>query len=403
MICSVSSAVGRVLDAVPPRSASRVRWFFKVPDLSDETAAAISKASAWPTFVGICRAIHDRGRRGSKAEQDAADNGVIGVGIKGLARAAGVDAVTVRRQIKRLEKLGLVVVHTRGIIEVADPVTGKIERNRRGRTPTALVYLTVTEAHMRPAAAKAAAKAGGAKRTPSPRADRVQSAPPSKERTKEKQEALPTVPQEAGLPAGEAGGHSAAKASPERQRGDLDVQRQDDPKPEATSSPPAEAGTPEPARESPCPVGNVVPPERSGRRWLPASTSSTRSAWDGLVARGAAENASVPDGSGLRGGSFLEEYRRACGLPVRQTAAGAIEQDRAADDLRKALDDLPADSRRRAEDLGQAIDNGEAAALQRLLDDQRRRATEERRVEAAARKEAAREAYRRQKAAEAAA
>jgi hypothetical protein len=105
----------------------------------------------------------------------------------------------------------------------------------------------------------------------------------------------------------------------------------------------------------------------------------------------------------MRGGSFLEEYRAACGLPARQPAAEAIEQDRAADELRKALDDLPADSRRRAEDLGHAIDNGEAAALQRLIEERRRQVIEERRAEAKARKESAREAYHRQKAAEAAA
>jgi hypothetical protein len=404
MVSAVSSAVSKAFSdpkketaAFKAVAAGRVRWFFKVPDLSDETAAAISKARAWPTFIGICRAIHDRGRRGTKAEQDAADNGVIGIGIKALARSAGLDAVTVRRQIRKLHGLGLVVVHTRGIIEAADATTGRITTNRIGRTPTSLCYLTVTEAHMRPAAAKAAAKVGDAQRTPSPRADRVRSASPSKERTIEKRETPPTVPQEAGLTAGEAGGHSAAEASQERRQVVSGVQRQDDPKREA------EAGPREPVREKPCPVGNVVPPERSGRRLAPEPTRSSPSGWSGLIAKGAASNSSSPDGGGMRGGSFLEEYRRACGLPVIETANDTIEADQAADDLRKALDDLPADSRRRARDLGREIEDGEAAALQHLLDDQRRRAIEERRVEAAARKEAAREAYHRQKAAEAAA
>jgi len=410
MIAAVSEAVSNAL-ADPKResasyaavSAKRPRWFFKVPDLSDETAAAISKARAWPTFIGICRAIHDRGRRGSKAEQDAADNGMIGVGIKGLARAAGVDAVTVRRQIKRLAGLRLVVVHTRGIIEVADPATGKIRCNRQGRTPTSLVFLTVTESHMRPAAAKAAAKAGDSKRTPSTPANRVQSASPSTETTTEKRKTPPVVPQEAGLPAGEAGGHSAAKAGHEGRQGVHAVQRQDDPVADAPSSPPAEAGSPDPERERSRSVGNVVPPERSGLPPASTPTRSVPSGWPGLIATVPAVAESVPDGSGMRGGSFLEEYRAACGLPARQPAAEAIEQDRAADELRKALDDLPADSRRRAEDLGHAIDNGEAAALQRLIEERRRQVIEERRAEAKARKESAREAYHRQKAAEAAA
>jgi hypothetical protein len=105
----------------------------------------------------------------------------------------------------------------------------------------------------------------------------------------------------------------------------------------------------------------------------------------------------------MRGGSFLDEYRRACGLPVIETANDTIEADQAADDLRKALDDLPADSRRRARDLGRDIEGDEAKALNVLIEERQRRVIEERRVEAAARKEAAREAYRRQKAAEAAA
>lgn len=391
MVSAVSSAVTAVIAGIPPaaanRPAGRVRWFFKVPDLSDETAAAISRANAWPTFIGICRAIHDRGRRGTKAEQAAADNGVIGVGIKGLARAAGVDPVTVRRQIRRLADLGLVVIHDRGVIEAADPATGRITTNRIGRTPTALVYLTVTEAHMRPAAAKAAAKVGGAKRTPSPRADRVHCAPPSKERTKEKRETPPTPPQEAGLPAGEAGGHSAAKASQEGRQGDQ----------------PAPAGTHEPSRERSCLVGNVAPPERSGRPPEPTPTRSVPSGWSGLIARGAAENSSSADGTGMRGGSFLAEYRRACGHSTGPTATESIEQDRAADELRKALDDLPDGSRRKARDLGHAIEDPEVEALNHLIKERQRLAIEERKAEAAARKEAAREAYHRQKAAEAAA
>jgi hypothetical protein len=406
MVSAVSSAVSKAFSdpkketaAFKAVAAGRVRWFFKVPDLSDETAAAISKANAWPTFIGVCRAIHDRGRRGTKADQAAADNGVIGIGKKGLARASGVDAKTVRRQLSRLVGLGLVVVHDRGLVDVADPATGRITTNRIGRTPTSLVYLTITESHMRPAAAKAAAKVGGAKRHPSPAADRGQNVPPSKERTIEKQE----TPQEAVLSDGEAGGHAAAKASQERRQVVPGVQRQDDPKRAAASSPPAPAGPQEPQREKPCPVGNVVPHEQSSRRLAPEPTRSNPSGWSGLIAKGAAENSSSPDGSGLRGGSFVAEYEAATGRTIGSKAGDAIEQDRAADGLRKALDDLPADSKRRARELGHAVEDGEAAALQRILDDQRRRAIEERRVEAAARKESAREAYRRQKAAEAAA
>ena len=407
MVSAVSSAVSAVLAGIPPtagtRPAGRVRYFFQVPDLSDETVRQINRAKAMPTLTAICRAIHDRGRRGTKAERDAAGNRMIGIGIKGLGRNDGLDPVTVRRQIRKLEGLGLVVVVTRGITTVADRATGRITANRIGRTPAALVYLTVTEAHLRPAAAKAAAKGRGAKRTPSGGADRVQSAPPSKERTKEKRETPTAPPQEPGLPAGKAGGHAAAEASQEGRQGDHDVHRQDDPVPEATPAPPAEAGTPEPSRESPCPVVNVLPPERSGRSPEPTPARSSPSGGSGRQASVGAENDSVADGSGMRGGSFLKEYRAACAAAGRPSAADTIEVDQAADELRKALDDLPADSRQRAEDLGHAIKDDETKALNRLIEERRHQQIEERRAEAAARKAAAREAYHRQKAAEAAA
>ena len=208
MVAVVSAAVSAFLREVPPPAAGRIKWFFKVPDLSDETVRLITKANAWPTFMAICRAIHDRGRRGTKVERLAASNGMIGLGIKGLARSSGLDPVTVRRQVRRLAGLGLVVVHRRGITDVADPATGRITSNRIGRTPACLVYLTATEAHMRPAAAKAAAKVGGAPRTPSAGRDRVHCAPPTKDISKEREE-TPTPPPDFGR---KAGGHPAAKA-----------------------------------------------------------------------------------------------------------------------------------------------------------------------------------------------
>jgi hypothetical protein len=411
MVSAVSSAVSAVLAGIPPdagtRPAGRVRWFFKVPDLSDETVRQINKAKAMPTFTAICRALHDRGRRGTKAEQAAADNGMIGIGIKGLGRNDGLDPVTVRRQIRKLQGLGLVVVATRGITTVADRATGRITANRIGRTPTALVYLTVTEAHMRPAAARAAAKVGGAKRTPSGGADRVQSAPPSTERSKEKQEprakAPSAAPQEPGLTAGKAGGHAAAGAGHEGRQADHDGDRQDDPVPEATPAPPAEAGTPEPSRESPRPVGNVLPPERSGRSPSPTPARSSPSGGSGLMAEGAAENSSSADGTGMRGGSWMAEYRALCADVSGSTAADELRRDQAADELRKALDDLPADSRQRGRDLGHAIEDAETKALNVLIEERRRQQIEERRAEAKAVKAAAREAYRRQKSTESAA
>lgn len=392
MVSAASSAVSAVLSQVPHPAAGRIRWFFKVPDLSDETAAAISKANAWPTFIGICRAIHDRGRRGTKAERAAADAGMVGIGIKGLARSSGIDPVTVRRQVRRLAELGLVVVHRRGITDVADPATGRITANRIGRTPASLVYLTCTERHMRPAAAKAAAKVGGARRTPSAGRDRVHCASPSKECSIEPKE-TPTTPQEAGLAAGEAGGHSAAKASHEGRQGT-----------------PAAAGTPEPKREGTRSARNVRSPDSNGRKAYGFERADGVEAappmpWVGRDAERLAATRRRLDAErqarerlDIEAELWARERLDAVDAALRAAdAAAPPSREQAADDLQEALERLPADSRDRAADLGRAIDE-DAAALNRLIEAKRLAETTAKRDHSAATKAAARDSWRREKA-----
>jgi hypothetical protein len=396
MVSAVSSAISAVLAGIPPAAANRpsgrVRWFFKVPDLSDETVRQINRASAMGTFMAICRAIHDRGRRGTKAEQAAADNGMIGIGIKGLGRNDGLDPKTVRRHVRRLVELGLVVVYRRGITDVADPATGRITANRIGRTPASLVYLTVTERHMRPAAAKAAAKVGGPKCTPSVGQDRGHFAPPSTECSKETKE-TPTPPQDADST---AGGHSAAKASQEGRQGTE-----------------AAAGTLEPSSGQPHPVGTAKPPARSTRKQAPPLSRSNRSGsawpdgveaepptpWDGQDAERLAATRRRLDAE------RLERERQDAAVRASLAAAYAAappSRDQAADDLREALERLPADSRDRAADLGRAIEE-DAAALNRLIEAKRVVDATAKHVHAAATKEAARDAWHREKATESAA
>ena len=388
MVAAVSAAVSAVLSQVPPPATGRIRWFFKVPDLADETAAAITKANAWPTFIGICRAIHDRGRRGTKVERLAASNGMIGLGIKGLARSSGLDPVTVRRQVRRLAELGLVVVHRRGITDVADPATGRITSNRLGRTPACLIYMTATERHMRPAAAKAAAKVGGARRTPSVGRDRVHCAPPSTECSIEPKE-TPATPQDA---SSTVGGHSAAKTSQEGRQGN-----------------PAAAGTLEPSSGQPHPVGNAEPPAPSTHHQTPPSAPSPRSgsAWpDGVEVAPPTpwqgEAASRLQWTLQRLAAQKATSNRLDAKPSPHPAATAGTKDQAADDLLEALDDLPADSRDRAADLGRAIAD-DAAALNRLLDAKRQADATAKHVHGAATKQAARAAWHREKATESAA
>lgn len=155
------SAVSRAITA--PGSAikgSTGRYFFKFPDLNDTTKKAIHRAKATETMVAICDALHNAGRRGRTAaiRQDA-EGGKLGVGLKAIGREWGMSPTTVRRQVARLEELGLCVVVRPKVLHVADPKTGKIITKQHGRTPPAVVYLTITDAHMRPVQ--------GSKRAPS--------------------------------------------------------------------------------------------------------------------------------------------------------------------------------------------------------------------------------------------
>ena len=401
MVSAVSSAISAVLAGIPPAAANRPAgrrrpYFVQFPDLSDETVRQINRASAMPTFTAICRAIHDRGRRGTKAEQAAAGNDMIGIGIKGLGRNDGLDPKTVRRHVLRLAELGLVVVHRRGITDVADPATGRITSNRIGRTPACLVYLTVTERHMRPAAAKAAAKVGGEKCTPSVGRDRGKFAPPSKESSKEREE-TPTTPQDADST---VGGHSAAKTSQEGRQGN-----------------PAAAGTLEPSSGQPHPVGNAEPPARSTRHQTPPSARSTRSGsvwpdgievapptpWEGRDAERLAATRRRLDAE------RLERERQDAAVQASWAAAYAAappSHEQAADDLQEALERLPADSRDRGAELGRSVVDDiedDAAALNRLIEAKRHEDATAKHVHGVATKEAARAAWHREKVTESAA
>jgi DNA-binding transcriptional regulator YhcF (GntR family) len=125
--------------------------FFKVPNLSDETKRLVSEKSAWPAFIGILDAMNNQIIRGRTPEiREAAALGVVGVGLSAIARAVGVNVSTVRRQVRRLEQLGLVAVHSPVKMVVTDPDTGRIRSKSAGRTPPCTVYLTITEDRLRP-------------------------------------------------------------------------------------------------------------------------------------------------------------------------------------------------------------------------------------------------------------
>jgi predicted transcriptional regulator len=208
MVAAISSVL-----TLPPAAGSA--WskdcYFKIPNLRAEVKRQIGKANAYAAWHGIFDAMNDQLIRGrtDQAKIDAA-TGKVGVGIHAIARETGVDPSTIRRQLRRLEKIGLIVMVQTGRLHIHDPATGKITTKSKGRTPPVMVYVTVLDEHLRPFKRK------GALCNPSGGGLKVHNANPSKD-TKNYQR--PPSGRTFGTgrrTAGKAGGHSAAKAGQER-------------------------------------------------------------------------------------------------------------------------------------------------------------------------------------------
>lgn len=434
MVTAISSAVPRAITrrAAPPRTSSNpqrrrrvVDWaFFAFPDFSDEMCARISEAHAWPAVVAVCRAVHDQAWRGrTKAAREAAcENDMVGVGIHALARDLGVDESTMRRQLDRLEALGVIVIHRRGCVLVRDEQTGKVRSNRVGRTPAALVYLTISPDALRPRSGGAKRDqhetVGGAECAPPPRHDRVQNAPPSQYvpntlpgRTGAAQDAdTPQAPPEAGRhsPA-QAGGLAAADHEGVTepvvnagQHGEPVVNAEGRPTTSNVDAPPAER-----LREGREQAGDPQRHDRRDRQADRPPTRTTRSPGAGGAEDWGPPPAPWPDADR----EALERTRRrleaekaardredALALQARQAAA--------VDALRAAAADLTPDQRERAAEAVENADTSQADADARLVNNAiARRLAQDglaRQRDAAAFKAACRDAYVRDLAADAA-
>jgi hypothetical protein len=138
---------------------------------------------------------------------------------------------------------------------------------------------------------------------------------------------------------------------------------------------------------------------RSGSAWPDGVEAEPPTPWDGQDAERLAATRR------RREAERLERERQDAAVRASLAAAYAAappSRDQAADDLREALERLPADSRDRAADLGRAIEE-DAAALNRLIEAKRVADATAKHVHAAATKEAARDAWHREKATESAA
>lgn len=264
MIAAVSDVVSASRATRTPRQGGASKppqtgWAFqRVPNLSSETRRAIGKARCGWTFTVICTELGYACHKG-RASWDAQR---LGIGLRALARESGQSLNKVRRDVAALVDLGLVVSQRPRILHIADPATGRITAKAKGRCENTLIYLTITEAALRPPKGQRGT-GDGTSVAPPIDACKGQDGTTFRDCRKQRTPAgdavgigtPPAVPggrlaaaEAPGLPAGEAGGHSAAKASQER-GGIL----------------PVDAGRDEP----PMPAGRIVPAAATTRRAAP--------------------------------------------------------------------------------------------------------------------------------------
>ena len=147
----------------PEKSASSVRpegdsspghflqgyYFVPMPDLNDETIWTINAGRSMPALIAVLRALHDQHRRGRNEEIRAdAAGGRLTIGLKALSRANGMQTSSLLRQLRFLERAGLLKAHEGERVVERDPVTGKILKGR-GRTPPKVIVMTLDRSMMR--------------------------------------------------------------------------------------------------------------------------------------------------------------------------------------------------------------------------------------------------------------
>lgn len=264
MIAAISavlpaSCAARTPAGKPATTASRTGWAFQpMPNLNRDIRQAIGKARAGWTFAVICTELGYACHKGRATW----DQQRLGIGLRALARESGQSVGKVRRDVDALVDLGLVVSTRPKVLHVADPATGRIVEKAKGRCESTLIYLTITQAALRPPKGQRGT-GDGASVEPSPVACKGQDGTTVRDFRKQRTPdgdavgigtppAGPggrlTAAEAPGLPAGQTGGHLAAKASQEG-GGIL----------------PVDAGRDEP----PMPAGRIVPGASTPRRAAP--------------------------------------------------------------------------------------------------------------------------------------
>ena len=141
MIASISASGGVFVPAPKTRSYP---YFFAMPDMSSKTNSLVTKASGWMAWSMIQQALHQQERKGDAA---AAMSGWLKCGLRQLASNAGCDIKTIRQQVIRLEKVGLIRILRKQPRFAISP-TGQLVR--KGRHPRIEIVLNVGLEHFQP-------------------------------------------------------------------------------------------------------------------------------------------------------------------------------------------------------------------------------------------------------------
>lgn len=155
MVSAVSQATSPAAESVPSDSTAPRHWllgryYVKTPDLSDETRWEISQGRAWPVFNGLMVLLHDLERRGTEQQHLAAIAGRIEhLGVNGLAESIRMSPTAILRQLRFLERIGIVRTTQATFTVETDPATGRIVRNY-AKAPPKVIELTLTDRHYRP-------------------------------------------------------------------------------------------------------------------------------------------------------------------------------------------------------------------------------------------------------------
>lgn len=407
-------------------------WFvYLVPDISDEAAAAITKAKAWPAFNAVFRHLrrcHVRseaaGRKGDEAAAGRAAACQAGVlndeGIRGLARSIGLTPKAMSRQVAALQAIGILAAFRPPASMVRDEATGRMVRRpcKAGRVEACRIVLTLGDDHRRPANRQGfnrPLKAPGRTKAPKAAKGPLRVDPtPSQADPKGRSDTTPISPLPISPTAPPAAGTAGRPATapdtrpdgrrggqrPPGQEGGRDG-RSDPDRPhnvttEATPTPPAgtEAGTQGPTGG---PAGRVDHLDRPGHEsGTGASSAGPRRSDLGGGGR-PGDNTSTADSTGMDPslGSWLAAYRQGLGLPATQ----ATTADEAADSLRRSLDELPDESRQRAADLGRDMADieDEARRLAEIVERRQRDEAAKAKVEAKAKAAGHRQAWHRKR------